>query len=60
DRIGVFSQPGALPEQALRSVLTQVLELDMDEVRRSIADEHDADHDHSHDQHDEADHPIPI
>ena len=57
DRIGVFSQPGALPEDALRSVLDQVLSLDMDDVRRSIAEEHD--HDSEHD-HDEADHPIPI
>lgn len=40
DQIGIFSQPGALPDQALRSVVDQVLALDMDEVRRSIADEH--------------------
>ena len=57
DRIGVFSQPGALPEDALRSVVDQVLALDMDDVRRSIAEEHD--HDTEHD-HDEAAHPIPI
>ena len=33
DGIIVFSQPGALPEQALESLITQVRALDMDEVR---------------------------
>ena len=46
DKIGVFSQPGALPEPSLKGVVDQVLELDMDEVRRSIAEEHDTTDDH--------------
>lgn len=33
----VFSQPGALPESALESVITQVRALDMDEVRQKVA-----------------------
>ncbi|MBQ1090533.1 MULTISPECIES: thioredoxin [Streptomyces] len=32
----VFSQPGALPPQALDQVITAVRELDMDEVRASL------------------------
>lgn len=32
----VFSQPGALPPQALDQVITAVRELDMDDVRRQI------------------------
>jgi thioredoxin 1 len=37
DGIPVFGQPGALPESALESVLAQVRELDMDEVRTKYA-----------------------
>jgi thioredoxin 1 len=33
DGIVVFSQPGALPERALESLIEQVRELDMDDVR---------------------------
>lgn len=33
----VFSQPGALPPSALESLITQVKELDMDDVREQIA-----------------------
>jgi thioredoxin 1 len=33
----VFSQPGALPPQALEQVIGAVKELDMDEVRQQIA-----------------------
>lgn len=39
DGILVFSQPGALPEQALEQVITAVRELDMDDVRRQIAEQ---------------------
>ena len=38
DGILVFAQPGALPEQALEQVIAAVRDLDMDEVRRSVAD----------------------
>ncbi|MBN2725590.1 MAG: thioredoxin [Deltaproteobacteria bacterium] len=34
----LFMQPGALPEAALHDVLGQVKALDMDEVRRKIAE----------------------
>ena len=37
DGIMVFSQPGALPESALESLITQVEKLDMDEVREHVA-----------------------
>ena len=37
DGVLVFSQPGALPAAALEDLLTQIKELDMDEVRASIA-----------------------
>lgn len=54
DGIAVFSQAGALPEAALESLITQVRALDMDEVRKAVA-EHDHDHDHDHDHaHDHA------
>ncbi|MFF7404184.1 thioredoxin [Streptomyces murinus] len=37
DRVAVFAQPGALPEAALTDVIGQARELDMDEVRKSVA-----------------------
>jgi thioredoxin 1 len=36
DGIVVFAQPGALPPQALESLITQVRALDMDEVRKQV------------------------
>ena len=36
DRIIVFSQPGALPQNALEQVVAKAKELDMDEVRQQI------------------------
>ncbi len=38
DGILVFSQPGALPEQALEQVITAVRDLDMDDVRKRLAE----------------------
>ena len=38
DGILVFSQPGALPAPALEQVISAVRDLDMDEVRRTIAE----------------------
>ena len=35
--IGVFMQPGAIPEDALRDLVEQLQGLDMDEVRAEIA-----------------------
>ncbi len=46
DEILVFSQPGALPASALEQLITQVKALDMDDVRRQVA-EHEAQHQHS-------------
>ena len=37
--IAVFSQPGMLPEEALRDIIEQVIALDMDKVREEIAKE---------------------
>ncbi|UNO42217.1 thioredoxin [Streptomyces sp. MST-110588] len=37
DNIAVFAQPGALPESALEDVIGQARNLDMDEVRASVA-----------------------
>lgn len=37
DQVAVFAQPGALPEAALDDVIGQARNLDMDEVRKSIA-----------------------
>ncbi|AXG81539.1 thioredoxin [Streptomyces paludis] len=37
DNVAVFAQPGALPEAALEDVIGQARALDMDEVRKSVA-----------------------
>jgi thioredoxin 1 len=37
DGVIVYEQPGALPEAMLESLITQVRELDMDEVRKQVA-----------------------
>ena len=39
DGILVFSQPGALPAPALEQVITSVKDLDMDDVRRQLAEQ---------------------
>ena len=39
EQIIVFSQPGALPPASLESVIEKVAELDMDDVRRQIAEQ---------------------
>ena len=36
EQIGVFMQPGALPEAALRDLVVMVQDLDMDEVRKEM------------------------
>ncbi len=38
DQILVFSQPGAIPAPALEDLIAQVRDLDMDEVRASMAE----------------------
>jgi thioredoxin 1 len=42
DGIGVFAQPGALPAQALEQVIQAVRDLDMDDVRRQVAQQQSA------------------
>ena len=42
DGILVFSQPGAMPEHVLEDLITQVQGLDMDEIRRQIAEQQPA------------------
>ena len=39
EQIIVFSQPGALPEGALRDVIGKVGELDMDDVKKQVAEQ---------------------
>jgi thioredoxin 1 len=39
DGVLVFSQPGALPAPALEQVISAVRDLDMDQVRRDIAEQ---------------------
>ena len=61
DQIVLYAQPGAIPGNMLESLITQVNELDMEQVRAQIAaqeqdHEHtDGDHDHSAHAH-EGDH----
>jgi len=43
DGVIVFAQPGALPESAVESLIEQVRALDMDDVRKQLAE-----HEHSH------------
>jgi thioredoxin 1 len=51
EKIMVFSQPGAMPGPSFERLIEQVMALDMDDVKKQIAehDGHDcADHDHDH------------
>jgi thioredoxin 1 len=65
DNVLLFEQPGVLPAAALDEVIEKVRSLDMDEIRKQIAEhEHDDcgcdhdhdDHDHDHGDHDHGDH----
>jgi thioredoxin 1 len=51
ENVLVFSQPGALPAEALENLIEQVRALDMAEVHKAVA-EHEAAHDHDHAGHD--------
>ena len=42
ENIIVFSQPGALPEAALTEIIGKVKELDMDDVRKQVAEQEKA------------------
>jgi len=37
DKVVLYAQPGALPEQPLEQLITKAREIDMDEVRASLA-----------------------
>jgi thioredoxin 1 len=39
EQIAIFSQPGALPESALEEIIGKVKALDMDDVRKQIAEQ---------------------
>ena len=41
DNVVLFSQPGALPAHALEDLIGQIREIDMDDVRRQIAEQRD-------------------
>jgi thioredoxin 1 len=51
----VFAQPGSLPADVLEDLVGQIESLDMDEVRKKIA-EHEAEHDHEGHDHEGHDH----
>jgi thioredoxin 1 len=39
DKVVLFAQPGALPEQALEQLISQARDIDMDAVRAKLAAE---------------------
>jgi thioredoxin 1 len=43
DNVVLYAEPGALPEPALEELIAKAREVDMDEVRASIASQEDAD-----------------
>ena len=43
ENIIIFSQPGALPEGALRDLIGKASELDMEDVRRQVAEQQQRD-----------------
>jgi len=52
EQIILFAQPGSLPRKALEEIIAQVRAVDMEEVRREIADQTNEDHDHGSCGHD--------
>jgi thioredoxin 1 len=56
DNVVLYAQPGALPEPALEELITKARELDMDEVRASLAKDEAEDHDHGHEHEHEHEH----
>ncbi len=50
DNVVLYAQPGALPEPALEELITKAQELDMDEVRASLAKDQAGDEDQAGDQ----------
>jgi hypothetical protein len=57
DQVVLYAQPGAIPGNMLEDLISQVKELDMDEVRAQMAThDHEGEHDHDHDHDSEHDH----
>lgn len=53
DGILLYAEPGSLPRPQLDDLITQVRALDMDEIRKQIAEQNEGhDHDHDHEGHD--------
>jgi thioredoxin 1 len=50
DNVVLYAQPGALPEPALEELITKARELDMDEVRASLAKDQAGDQDEVQDE----------
>ena len=42
EKVILFSQPGALPEPMLEDLITQVRDIDMEEVHRKITEQQEA------------------
>jgi thioredoxin 1 len=42
DKVILFAQPGAIPQAALEDLIAKAREVDMDEVRASLAEQQDA------------------
>ena len=51
EQVMLFNQPGALPENALTSLIEQVEGLDMEDIRRQIAEHDNEDHEHDESEH---------
>ncbi|MBT8164959.1 MAG: thioredoxin [Acidimicrobiia bacterium] len=60
DQIILYSQPGALPPNYLEDLITQVKQIDMDEVRKELAEHAEGNghegHSHEGDSHEGHDH----
>jgi thioredoxin 1 len=56
ENVVLYAQPGALPEAALEELIAKARELDMDEVRASIAEHEQHGHDHGDHDHGDPDH----
>jgi len=57
DQVVLYSQPGALPGEMLEDLITQINGIDMDDVRKQIAEgESEGGHDHDHDHEGAHDH----
>jgi thioredoxin len=56
DNVLLFNQAGALPQASLEDLITQIKDLDMEEIHRQIDAEQHAGHDHEHDHDHDHDH----